>query len=100
MILLFVILLGLMAYIDSPYSIINKNYTFSASEPVMAQPIKQTEKTITPVIEEVLEDREEVDGYIIETYREYEVYKDHDGVVTKKTPTSKTDTLKYWDYEK
>jgi hypothetical protein len=36
-----------------------------------------------------------VDGYIVETYREYEVYKDKDGNIFKQVPTSNFDYIKY-----
>lgn len=92
-------ILGFMAYLDSPYSFLNRDYSYSASEPVIAQPLDQTPLTDIPDIEEKLENRESVDGYIIETYREYEVYKDKNGEVIKSVPTTKMDTLKYWDYQ-
>lgn len=95
-----VLLLAATAYLDSPYSFLNKKYTFAASEPVTAAPINELPSSKVPEIVEKLEERTKEDGYIVETYREYEVYKDGDGNVTKSVPTSKTDTLKYWDYSK
>lgn len=91
-------ILGFAAYLDSPYSFLNKDYAFSNDQPVMAQPVEVEPSEDTPVLEEKLEKREKVDGYILETYEEYEVYKDKDGNVVKSEPTGKTDTLKYWDY--
>jgi len=38
---------------------------------------------------------EEVDGYIVETYREYEIYKDQYGNIIKQVPTSNFDYIKY-----
>ncbi|WML44822.1 hypothetical protein [Neobacillus sp. PS3-40] len=92
-------LIGFMAYLDSPYSFLNRDYSYSPSEPVIAKPMDQTPFTDKPDIEERLENREKVDGYIVETYREYEIYKDQNGEVTKSVPTSKMDQLKYWDYQ-
>ena len=43
----------------------------------------------------VLESRSEVDDDIVETYREYEIYKDENGQVVKKVPTSKYEYLRY-----
>ena len=91
-------ILGFAAYLDSPYSFLNKDYAYSADQPVMAQPVDVEVSEDIPVLEEKLEKREKVDGYILETYEEYEVYKDKDGNVVKSEPTGKTDTLKYWDY--
>lgn len=41
---------------------------------------------------------EEVDGYIVETYREYEIYKDQDGNIIKQVPTSNFNYIKYKKY--
>jgi hypothetical protein len=41
---------------------------------------------------------EEVDGYIVETYREYEIYKDQDGNIIKQVPTSNFNYLRYKKY--
>ncbi|MBT2725116.1 MULTISPECIES: hypothetical protein [unclassified Bacillus (in: firmicutes)] len=94
---LLLVTLGFAAYLDSPYSIINKDYAYSADQPVMAQPVEVEPSNDIPVLEEKLEKIEKVDGYIVETYQEYEVYKDKDGNVLKSEPTGKTDTLQYWD---
>lgn len=92
--------LALVAYLDSPYSIINKDYSYTAavSEPAVAQPVDTSPPTDVPQLVEKLKKRERVDGYIVETYQEYEIYMDKGGNVTKSVPTSKTDTLRYWDY--
>ena len=94
---LLLVTLGFAAYLDSPYSFINKDYAYSADQPVMAQPVEVKPSSDVPVLEEKLEKIEKVDGYIVETYQEYEVYKDKDGNVLKSEPTGKTDTLQYWD---
>ena len=91
-------LLAFAAYLDSPYSFLNKSYSFTASEPVIAQPMDVAATNDSPEIEEKLDNVQKVDGYFVETYQEYEVYKDKNGKVTKEVPTSHTDTLKYWDY--
>ncbi|WP_040208972.1 hypothetical protein [Neobacillus jeddahensis] len=90
--------LGFAAYLDSPYSFLNVNYSYTADQPVIAEPASLEPSTDVPVLEEKLEKSERVDGYIVETYEEYEIYKDIDGNVIKSEPTGKTDTLKYWDY--
>ena len=43
----------------------------------------------------VLESKSEIDGVIVETYQEYEIYKDENGQVIKKVPTSHFDYLRY-----
>jgi hypothetical protein len=38
-----------------------------------------------------------MDGYYVEIYQEYEVYYDEEGNVVKRDPTSKTESVRYWD---
>ncbi|CAH2716010.1 hypothetical protein BACCIP111895_03194 [Neobacillus rhizosphaerae] len=90
--------LGFVAYLDSPYSFLNIKYAYTADQPVIAQPVNVEPSSDIPELEEKLEKRERVAGYIVETYEEYEVYKDKDGNVIKSEPSGKTDTLRYWDY--
>lgn len=68
------------------------------SEPVIAETEEQPAEPHQPAnfeLEEKLVDREEVDGYIVETYQEYEIYKDQKGNVTKSVPTSNYDYIRY-----
>lgn len=90
--------LGFAAYLDSPYSIININHSFTADQPVLAEPAAIEPAEEEPEIVRRLIKTEKIDGYIIETYQEYEVVKDKNG--TKEYPTSVTETLQYWDYSK
>lgn len=94
------LVLALAAYLESPYSILNQRYAYSTNEPVAARAIDPIPAENSPEIKEKLERSENQDGYIIETYREYKVYKDANGKVIKTVPTDKEDTLKYWDYNK
>ncbi|MFD2444881.1 hypothetical protein ACFSO7_13000 [Bacillus sp. CGMCC 1.16607] len=59
----------------------------------------QTEDKIigsqTPTLEWIFEKQEKVDGYILETYREYEIYSDENGNKIKQVPTSNFDYLQY-----
>lgn len=93
------VMLGLAAYLDSPYSIMNKNYAYTADQPVMAEPVEIDQPSDIPELVEKLEKREKIDGYIVEIYQEYEVYRDKDGNIIEEIPTSKTETLRYWDYK-
>ncbi|OIK13272.1 hypothetical protein BIV60_14385 [Bacillus sp. MUM 116] len=93
-------LLAFAAYLDSPFSFINKNhsYTATAIKQKVARPVTAAPSDEGPDLEEKLEKVEKVDGYFVETYQEYEVYKDDKGKVIKEIPTDHTETLKYWDY--
>lgn len=94
-----VLILGLVAYLESPYSFLNLNYSYTADQPVIAQPVTAEPSEDLPTLEEKLEKKEIVDGYTVETYQEFEVYRDKDGKITKRVPTSKTDILRYWNGE-
>ena len=90
--------LGAAAYLDSPYSFLNINYTYTADQPVVAKPAAIQPSEDEPELVEKLEKSEKDGGYIVETYQEYEIYKDKEGNIKEEIPTSRTDTLKYWDY--
>ncbi|RLL47761.1 hypothetical protein D8M04_00305 [Oceanobacillus piezotolerans] len=49
----------------------------------------------THSLEYRLEEKNIVDGYVIETYREYETYRDKEGKIIESLPTSKYDYLRY-----
>jgi hypothetical protein len=49
-------------------------------------------------LEYILEETKEVNGYIVETYREYELYEDKNGDTVKRVPTSNYDYIRYKDY--
>jgi hypothetical protein len=96
---LLMLILGFVAYLDSPFSFLNINYSYTAEQAATAQPMSKSVSSDTPDTEEKLVKKEKQNGYIVETYREYEVYKDGEGNVTKEVPTSEYDELKYWDYK-
>lgn len=52
-------------------------------------------KGVQSSLELKLKETELVDGFIVETYEEYEVYTDKDGKVIKSVPTGKMEYLKY-----
>ncbi|OLS38539.1 hypothetical protein [Bacillus sp. MRMR6] len=90
-------LVALIAYLDSPFSFIHKDHSYMTSEPAVAQPVDTEPPSDVPVLEQRLEDVKKIDGYYIEIYQEYEVYYDDKGNVIKREPTSKTESIKYWD---
>jgi hypothetical protein len=96
---LLMLILGFVAYLDSPFSFLNINYSYTAEPAATAQPMSKSVTSDTPVTEEKLVKKEKQNGYIVETYREYEVYKDGEGNVAKEVPTSEYDELKFWDYK-
>jgi hypothetical protein len=97
MLLFLFFLIAFTAYLDSPFSFVNKDYSYMTNEQAMAQPVDVVPPSDLPVLEQKLQSVEEIDGYLVETYQEYEVYYDENGTVIKRDPTSKTETVKYWD---
>ncbi|RFU60841.1 hypothetical protein [Bacillus sp. V59.32b] len=68
------------------------------NETTMAIPEEKeetSEENLTLQLDQRLVDREEVDGYLVETYREYELYEDQAGNVKKVIPTSNYDYIRY-----
>lgn len=110
-----VIIFIVVGYLESPYSVINKPYATSSSIPYEVAIAKESEPVsikenddtdeknleteeiaaLNFSLEMVLESRSEVDNDLVETYREYEIYKDANGQVVKKVPTSKYEYLRY-----
>lgn len=41
-----------------------------------------------------------MNGYFVEIYQEYEVYYDEAGKVVKREPTSKTESVRYWEEDR
>lgn len=93
------IIICLSAYLDSPYSFLNKNLYYTATEPTTVPALNTVEPADNNDTEEKLFKSKKSGGYIVETYREYEIFKDAQGNVTKEEPTSHYDVLKYWDYK-
>lgn len=96
--LILCIIVALVAYLDSPYSFIHSGYSYSTiSEPAVAQPVDVEPPTDVLVLETRLDSVQRMDGYYVEIYQEYEVYYDENGKVVKRDPTSKTESVRYWD---
>jgi hypothetical protein len=98
--------LGLVFYMESDSSTLK--YDFQSS--IFLQPGEELEAEYsteaaadpeemvelgTPSLEFFFEEANEVDGYIVEEYREYEIYKDANGNVIKEQPTSNVEYIRY-----
>lgn len=116
----------LLIYLESPYSLINKEHVRVSSIPnevllaeaqgaaetdtdtdtEQSEPVVSTDEEAASeseevaaqdyTLEKVLEDKSVVGGYMVETYREYEIYKNENGEVIKKVPTSNFDYVRYY----
>ncbi|KAA9017041.1 hypothetical protein [Niallia endozanthoxylica] len=114
----------LLIYLESPYSLINKEHVRVSSipnevllaeaesaaedgndlsEPVVSNDEEAGSQESEEVeaqdftLEMMLEEKSKVDGYIVETYREYEIYKNENGELIKKVPTSNFDYIRYYN---
>ncbi|MFD1851139.1 hypothetical protein [Oceanobacillus bengalensis] len=86
-----------VSYFETPENPSGSAPNFS-DETVNVVEVAKTKEQIqhtVPSIEHRLEDKKEEDGYIVETYRTYEIYKDKDGEITDIVPTSDYDHLRY-----
>lgn len=94
------LLLTFIAYLETPTAKINEEYVYYYSETETSEEASTTEEDEiygAPTLEFKLEETSEEDGYIVEEYREYEIYKNRDGEVIKTVPTSNTEYLKYYE---
>lgn len=107
-----IIVIASLLYLESPYSFINNKHVQISSTPyevLLADATNEDSETVSSdseagedgvprdfVLEMILEDVAEVDGYIVETYREYEIYKNKEGQVVNKVPTVNYDYIRYY----
>jgi hypothetical protein len=108
--------LVILSYLESPFSLINKDHVRMTSIPnevllaeADADPFTTIEEETNAEVNEegdeiiaqnytlelVLEKKDEINDYVLETYREYEIYKDANGNVVKKVPTERFEYLRY-----
>lgn len=92
------LLITAAAYLDSPFSILNRDYYYQTEAlepaPAFTQPVSRN----LPEYEMLLVEERKSNGYIIETYKEFEIIRDKDGKIIKKKPGSRTEEIKYRDY--
>ena len=111
-----------LIYLDSPYSLINKNYvgvTSIPNEVLQAEATAEEAEAVTSdsdvlederntgeneseefmtnyTLEMLFEERMIEGDYIIEEFREYEVFRDENGNIIKSIPTSNYDYIRYY----
>ncbi|WP_085992677.1 hypothetical protein [Oceanobacillus senegalensis] len=90
----------LIAFLDSPEDVYHgftpdfSGDVSQATEEVNADGINEIVPTYSS-LEYVLVSTRVEDGYMIEKYREYEIYEDENGVVVKREPTSNYEFIRY-----
>ncbi|MFC5774585.1 hypothetical protein [Ectobacillus antri] len=67
----------------------------NTTQTVTTESSEQLEHDILFFLESKLVKKETIKGYVIETYQEYEIYKDALGNVVKSIPTSNYQYLRY-----
>lgn len=98
-----------LIYLESPYSLINKDYvgvTSMPNEVLRAEATVNETETVSSgeseefmtdyTLEMIFEERMIEGDYIIEEYREYEVFRDENGHIIKSVPTSNFDYIRYY----
>lgn len=96
-----IILLAIAAigYLDSPQFAEKEqavtSFPLPEEEATSANTTEAEEPVILPELENQLVDLKQEDGYAVEVYREYEVYKDEKGNVIDRIPTENYHYLRY-----
>ena len=91
-----IILLAFIAYVETPTAKINEDYVYFYGETAESETASTSADVYgAPELEYKLEDTKVENGFVIETYREYEIYKNREGEVVKNVPTSNREYLKY-----
>ncbi|MFT8322586.1 MAG: hypothetical protein ABF649_17005 [Bacillus sp. (in: firmicutes)] len=94
------ILLAFAAYVETPTASINKDYVYFYGDTDETQEVNTAEEsTGAPELEYKLDSTMKEDGYLVETYREYEIYKNDNGEVVKTIATNHTQSIKYAEGE-
>ncbi|MBT2669164.1 hypothetical protein J7J00_27700 [Bacillus sp. ISL-4] len=89
------------SYLESLYNtepLIIGQESENESEPAMAESKEQKKESLSFELDERLINKEVIDGYLVDTYREYELYKDQSGKVLKVIPTSNYNYIRYKIY--
>ncbi|WP_409270198.1 hypothetical protein V1499_12225 [Neobacillus sp. SCS-31] len=86
------------AYLDSPFSFLNKEYYYETDGPKPAPAITEPAIRNLPEYQMMLVEERKSNGYIIEIYREYEVIRDKTGKIVEKKPGDRIEEVKYRDY--
>lgn len=98
--ILVIVLLAFIAYIETPTASINKNQVLFYSPTNENQEVSSNTDEIfgAPELEYKLEETKEEDGFIVEVYREYEIYKNRQGDIVKTVATDNTEFIHYVKY--
>ncbi|WP_456277875.1 hypothetical protein [Bacillus sp. AK128] len=97
--LVIVLILGIVALLDTPLSLSGHRVDFDTLVPAMAEvegEEAEVNNELIAILEMQLIKKEVIDGHVVETYQEFEVIKDESGEVISSIPTEKFDYLRYF----
>jgi hypothetical protein len=91
------LLLAFIAFLETPTASINKRFVHFYSEEVENTEVSTMQEDALggPILDYKLEDAQIEEGYLVEIYREYEIYKDRNGEIIKTVATNNLEYLKY-----
>lgn len=85
-----------VAHLDYEFVSRNDIVVFGDSD-TESTPVSNKEvENVNFTLEKRFEKRELINDYWVETYREYEIYKDEKGNIIEAIPTSNFDYIRYW----
>ncbi|MBM6618751.1 hypothetical protein [Bacillus suaedaesalsae] len=89
-------IIGIIAMLESPMMAIDQfTVDYYESVPVGGNMENEVVSNENMTLEKELISKDIIDGYVVETYQEFEVYRDQKGEVVRSIPTSKYDYLRY-----
>lgn len=84
------------AFLDAPPGTSEKsNYFHISEDDTVDANVQTTKRSVSSSYEYVLDSMNEVEGYIVESYREYEIHRDTEGNEIVRIPTENYQYLKY-----
>ncbi|MFZ3590591.1 hypothetical protein ACOI1C_15400 [Bacillus sp. DJP31] len=91
------LILGIVAIIESPLALEHERADFYSSIPAATEPEAEAELEAVGIVslETELVKKEIIDGYILETYQEFEVIRDEEGEIIESAATSNFNYLRY-----
>ncbi|WP_026905834.1 hypothetical protein [Paucisalibacillus globulus] len=90
------LVLAVTALLDTPTnSKADSMYYNFDNENSMEADAQNVQRTASYSYEFLLDDMQEVDDYIVETYKEYQVHEDTEGNIISRIPTTNYQYLKY-----
>ena len=106
-IIFIVFILGVVAYLDTAELQNNDTSSFltsvSANEDMIEETLGDVNQSKEDPLDSIIPNLEyrlvetslTVDGYLLETYREYELYEDENGNILKSVPTANYEYIRY-----